>query len=193
MAYSKTERLNKGKSLLVFPSNYTVVDIETTGMSASACEILEISAIRFRDCKRVSHFTTLVKPTYPIPRFITYLTGITNAMVRYAPDIAAAMRQFYDYVSDDLLMGYNVNFDVNFLYDNMMRVFGIPIENDFVDVLRFSRKALSFLESRSQTAVAEYYGLNTKGAHRSLFDCELCNEVYLRLRNEPTLGDVPTL
>ena len=58
------------------------------------------------------------------------------------------------------------------------------LTNDFVDVLRFSRKALPMLPNRRQTTVAAHYGIEIEGAHRAEKDCEICNACYLRLRDE---------
>ena len=44
-------RENKGKSLVENLDNYTVVDIETTGLSSSTSKIIEISAIKVRNKK----------------------------------------------------------------------------------------------------------------------------------------------
>ena len=63
-----------------------------------------------------------------------------------------------------------------------MAALGLPLRNDFVDVLRFSRRYLPFLPDRKQTTVAAWFRLNTEGAHRALRDCELCDAVYRRLR-----------
>ena len=183
-----TERIFKGRSLFIFPENYTVIDIETTGMVPQECEILEISALRCRNDLPVASFSTLIKPEKRIPQFITRLTGISDGMVQNAPDAASALRAFYEFAGRDLLMGYNVHFDVNFLYDHLMKRLSLPLSNDFVDVLRFARKALPFLESRAQTSVAAHYGVCTTGAHRALRDCAICREVYLRLREEPVFS-----
>lgn len=50
------------KSLLAFPENYTVVDIETTGLSRENDSIIELGAIRYRNRKEEARFSTLVKP-----------------------------------------------------------------------------------------------------------------------------------
>lgn len=186
----KTTREFKGKSLLSFPENYTVIDIETSGLSPEASEIIEISAIKYVNFEKVSSFSTLIKPQNRISYFITKLTGITNDMVQCAPDISKAILDFHSYIGKDILMGYNVNFDVNFLYDNLLRCHNIPLTNDFVDVLRFARKALPNLKNRSQTTVAEYYGISAEGAHRAERDCEICNACYLKLKEESVFASV---
>lgn len=174
----------KGKSRMAFPEDYCVVDIETTGLSPETCEIIEIAAVRYRNGKKAAVFSTFVKPVSPIPAFITSMTGINDAAVKDAPDIAEAVLAFCDFVGNDMIMGYNVNFDINFLYDALLRCHGLYLKNDFVDVLRFSRKALPLLPNRRQTTVAAHYGISVTGAHRAVKDCEICNACYLRLRAE---------
>ena len=180
----KITRDKKGKSRLILPRDYCVVDIETTGLSPSDCEIIEISAVRYRGLRREAVYSTLVKPSRSVPRLITELTGITNEMVTDAADIRSAVLGFRDFVGEDIILGYNVSFDINFLYDALMRE-GFALSNDFVDVLRLARRALPEIDRHSQTKVAEYIGIDTSGAHRAEFDCELCNAIYQRVMNSP--------
>ena len=165
-----------------FPADFTVVDIETTGLSSAGAEIIEISALRYRADRFTESFTTLIKPSLPIPYFITSLTGITNAMVKDARDRKGALRDFAAFLKGDVIVGHNVNFDVNFLYDELSRYLGIILSNDFVDVLRLSRKYLPDLPDHKQVTVASYFDLDVTGAHRALKDTEICAENYLRLK-----------
>ena len=181
---AKTSREFKGKSLWAFPDDYTVVDIETNGLFSGVCEIIEISAVKFRANVKTDTFSTLIKPHRKIDWFITKLTGITDEMVKTGADITDALTKFKEFVGDDIILGYNVNFDVNFLYDNLMLYKNQPLTNDFVDVLRFSRKYLTNIENHKQTTVAQYYGISVDGAHRAEADCLICNAVYRRLRSE---------
>lgn len=114
-----TDRVKKScekvrKSVIDFPSTYTVLDIETTGLDPRYCEIIEISAMKYSSGQNIGTFSTLVKPSEPIDEYITSLTGITNDMLKSAPDISETMQKFYNFVGSDLIVGYNVNFDINF-------------------------------------------------------------------------------
>ena len=175
------ERPFKGKSFLCLPRDYTVIDIETNG-TGDGMEPIEIAALRVRDGKRVAGFDQFVRPSRRVDPWITWLTGITDSMVRSAPLPCTVLPAFLDFIGDDLLMGYNVHFDVNCLYDACLTQLGRPLPNSFVDVLRFSRRYLKNLPDRKQTTVAAFFGLNTAGAHRALRDCEICDAVYRRLR-----------
>ncbi|MBR5683135.1 MAG: 3'-5' exonuclease [Ruminococcus sp.] len=174
----------KGKSRIAFPEDYCVVDIETTGLDPAESEIIEIAAVRYRGGEKAEVFSTLIKPEHHISSFITGLTGIDDGMVQDAPCISQAIMDFYEFAGNDMLMGYNVNFDINFLYDNLLRCHGIIFDNDFVDVLRFARKVLPLLPDRKQTTVADHYGISVTGAHRAEKDCEICNACYIHLRDE---------
>ena len=184
-------RSQKGKSLWAFPDDYTVVDIETNGLFSGICEIIEISAIKYRNNKKTDVFSVLIKPSQKIDGFITRLTGITDDMVKDGADIREALIGFRNFVGSDILLGYNVNFDIDFLYDNMLHYLDEPLTNDFVDVLRFSRRALKNIENHKQTTVAAYYGISTDGAHRAETDCLICNAVYTKLKQ--CLTDSPPL
>ncbi|NND13116.1 MAG: endonuclease, partial [Acidimicrobiia bacterium] len=56
---------------------YCVLDLETTGGSATTCEITEIGAVKYRGGEPAGTFQTLVNPGCEIPPTITILTGIT--------------------------------------------------------------------------------------------------------------------
>lgn len=181
---SAEARPHKGNSLILFPEDFVVVDIETTGMSAAYCSIIEISAVRFSGGRHTETFSTLIDPQRRIDPFITHLTGITNVMVKGAPLIDEAIMEFYRFAGKSLIVGYNVNFDVNFLYDALFSCHGIALTNDFVDVLRIARKVLPELSDHKQTTVAEHYGISTKGAHRAETDCLICAAVLSRLKED---------
>ena len=160
----------------------TVVDIETTGLSSYGAEIIEVSALRYRGDKFSAAFSSLIKPSAPIPYFITQLTGITNQMVADARERKEVLRDFAEFLAGDVIIGHNVNFDVNFLYDELSAHLGYTMSNDFVDVLKLSRKYLPDLSDHKQVTVASYFSLDVSGAHRALKDTELCAENYLRIK-----------
>lgn len=148
----KVVRKGKGKSVIDFPSTYTVLDIETTGLDPRYCEIIEISAMKYSSGQNIGTFSTLVKPSEPIDEYITSLTGITNDMLKSAPDISETMQKFYNFVGSDLIVGYNVNFDINFLYDNLLNCRSLILSNSFIDVMRIARKILPGLKNHKQAS-----------------------------------------
>lgn len=178
-------RNNKGQSLLAFPDNYTVFDIETTGLDSKYDEIIEIGALKIRNNKIIDQFSFLIKPSSPIDEFITKLTGITNEMVSDAPNINEILPKFLEFIGDDTLIGHNINFDINFVYDNLINNnYEKGLSNDFIDTLRLGRKILKDLKHHKLKDLAEYYEIDIDGSHRSLKDCEITNEIFKNLKSQ---------
>lgn len=175
---------NKGRNRILFPDDYCVIDIETTGFDSFFDEIIELGAIKVVNNEIVDTFSSFVKPSEPIEDFITELTGITDEMVENAPLIDAVIPQFCDYLGDSILVGHNVNFDVNFIYDNLFSCTKMELKNDFVDTLRFSRRILPELPDHQLSSLVNYYGLTNAGSHRALIDCEHTHYLLQNLKND---------
>jgi DNA polymerase III subunit epsilon len=172
----------KGESVIDFPADYVVLDIETTGLNPSNDEIIELSAIRIIDGVQVDSFSTLIKPINRINKFITDLTGITNQMVADAPDIESALPLFCTFVGDSVVVGHNVNFDINFIYDNLQRCLNKPFSNEFIDLLRIARKNLPDLENHKLKTLSEHFDIDTTDSHRGLKDCTMTNDCFIQCR-----------
>ncbi len=175
-------RPQKGNSLLTFPTDYVVIDIETTGLDPKFDEIIELSALRVHAGEICSRFTSFVKPENEISSFITELTGITNSDVADAPAIGSILPDFLDFIVSDIIVGHNVHFDLNFIYDAAMEHCGRPVSNDIVDTMRIARHVLPQLKHRRLEDVASALGVVPGGAHRALVDCETTHSVLQALR-----------
>lgn len=140
-AAEKTEnvRAAKGRSLLECVSEYTAVDIETTGLNPKYDDIIEIGAVKFRGGKAEESFQSLINPGYKISNEIIRLTGITNQMLSKAKPVYEVLLGFLEFAEDSIIVGHNVNFDISFISNNCMSYFGRPFENDFIDTMRLSR------------------------------------------------------
>ena len=103
-------------------------------------------------------------------------------MARGGAEPEQALRAFRKFAGGDIIVGYNVNFDVNFLYDALYSRLGEIFDNDFVDVLRFARRLLPALSNHRQTTVAGFFGIDVAGAHRAEKDCLICAACLERLR-----------
>lgn len=186
----KTVREFKGKSLLALPEEYCCIDIETTGLSPCSCHIIEFSAVKVRGGVVVDEFTTLVRPPYAIPSFITQLTGISDAMVRGAPRIGEIAESIHDFLGDAVLLGHNVHFDVNFLYDHLAPHSGRHVSNDFVDLMLLSRRVNRDYPDHRLGTLAARAGVRPDGMHRARRDVEVTIRCYERIRNLVARGEV---
>lgn len=178
------DKVEKGKSLLELPENFVVFDLETTGLNPKENEIIEIAALKVNNLRIVDRFNTLIKPNEEITEFITNLTGISNELVKDAPSIKKVIPKFITFVENNILMGHNVNFDIDFISSNLIKIEQEPLKNDFVDTLRLGRIMLKELYQHRLGDLAKFYDINTSGAHRAMKDVEMTYEVYKNLRED---------
>lgn len=179
---NRSHRIYKGHSLLQDVGDYTVVDIETTSLDSFHGEILEISAIKVRNKEDVEHFSELIKTNEELGYFTTNLTGITNEMMlKEGKELEDVLQNFKTFLGNDIIIGHNVNFDINFLYDNMEEHLDTYLSNDYVDTLRIARKVLPNLRHHKLDDLITYFHLTQRNEHRALNDCILTNQVYIKL------------
>lgn len=181
---TRNKRSNKGQSLLLSSQNFVSIDIETTGLSPDYDEIIELGAAKYIGGQLVDTFDSLVKPHFPINDFISSLTGITNEMLSDAEMLDTVLPQYLSFIGGMLVVGHNVNFDINFIYDECERCGLVSFSNDFVDTMRLSRRMYNTLPNHKLDTVAHYFGLSARSAHRSLNDCEIAANCYLKMTED---------
>ena len=175
---------HKGKSLLACVEDYTVIDLETTGLSPSVCEIIECAAVKVRGGEVVESYARLVRPYIAVPAFITGLTGISNLMLRDEADIETVLPEFLDFIGDDIVVGHNVGFDINFLCAAARRMCGDEFANDYIDNMRLSRRLFPQERHHRLMDLEQRFGLHNERAHRALADTVLTQQCYERLKQE---------
>lgn len=159
---------------------YTVIDIETTGNGYKGQKITEISIFVFDGKKIIDEFTTLINPEQNIPPFITNLTGITNAMVRYAPKFHEIAKKVEELTRDTIFVAHNVNFDYNIIKDEFKSL-GFDFKRKKLCTVRLSRKIMPGLQSYSLGNICMSENIPINGRHRAKGDAEATTELFKRL------------
>ncbi len=158
---------------------FVVVDLETTGGSASECAITEIGAVKVCAGEVLGEFQTLVNPGSPIPAFIQVLTGISDSMVAQAPRITSALPAFLDFARGSVLVAHNAGFDITFLKAAAAQTGhpwpGFPV----VDTVTLARQLVGSDEAhnRKLSTLATLFGADTTPDHRALHDARATVDV----------------
>lgn len=119
---------------------FVAIDTETTGLSNSKDEIIEITAIKFERWLPVAKFSTLIKPSKKIPFKITSITGINDEMVADAPAFSQIITSLSEFIGNSNLVGHNLPFDLGFIYSG-----GFDFSQQkrkYYDTLDLARKTL---------------------------------------------------
>lgn len=199
-----TTKRNKGNSLLKFVDEYVALDLETTGLDPSYDEIIEIGAVRVKDNRVVDSFSSLVMPTpYEyldedtgeyvtsyVSDFISELTGITDDMLSTAPSIDVVLPTLLNFVGDSIVIGHNVNFDINFICDTRTKLYGSSFMNDFIDTMRLSRRLFPEERHHRLKDVIKRFHLANKVEHRALGDAIQAHKCYEHLKSHVLINNI---
>jgi len=145
---------------------YTIIDIETTGQSASIGKITEIAIILHDGFQIKDSFATLINPECFIPGFITKLTGIDNEMVRTAPKFYEVARKIVEITQDKVFVAHNVSFDYKFIQEEFKRL-GFDYQRKTMCTVRMGRKYLPGHKSYSLGKICHELGISINGRHRA--------------------------
>ena len=174
-------------------ARWLVLDSETTGLDPTEHRLVELAAVHMRRGAVTDARAMLLDPQRPIPAEASAVHGISDAMVAGRSTLADVATQVCGHVGRvDVLVGYNVPFDLAFL-DAHCPGFaqaraGLPILDPLVIVRtdavgRFWKGA-----GRHRLGnVADRLGLAAPGSlHRARRDATLAGAVLWRL-----LGHLP--
>ena len=150
---------------------FVVVDIETTGGTAADGGITEIGAVKVRGGEVLATLKTFVNPGCTIPRQITMLTGITEAMVSTAPPPDAVLPAFLEFCGDAVLVGHNVRYDLGYLNGALERSGRPRLANRSLDTLALARRLVrDEVPNCRLGTLASRFRLDHRPSHRALDD-----------------------
>ena len=154
-----------------------VFDTETTGIEFGTDRIIEIGAAALENGEEQGGFNALIRlpAGQTLPHFITQLTGITDEQLRdEGVDDRTAAEGFcrlLDGAEQPLLVAYNAQFDLNFLY-YLLRPLGqlsVLQKPRFLDALTVYRDRRNFPHKLCNAI--EAYGLTgVENSHRAVDD-----------------------
>src|SRR5699024_6446316 len=96
-------------------ATYVVYDVETTGLSAVYDRIIELAGVKIKDGEIIDRFERFANPHHPLSQTTIQLTGITDEMVKDAPEIEDVLKDFYEWSKDCIFVAHNASFDIGFL------------------------------------------------------------------------------
>ena len=152
--------------------NFVAFDTETTGLDPSKDELIEIAAVRFRNGEVSERFSTLVRPLQGVPKFIQYLTHIDPQELKDAPDAGSALKEFFAFIGDDILVGHNAPFDIGFVNHHSALGGGDLIQRPVWDTVEISRSYLPFTSDHRLGTLTAHFGIELVNAHRAAADAE---------------------
>jgi len=94
---------------------FAVVDLETTGSLIGVDEIMEVGLVRVEGGKVGEVFSTRLTTSRGIPPWVSRLTGISQADLADAPELAEMGRRIVELLEGAIFVAHDIRFDLPFL------------------------------------------------------------------------------
>ncbi|MFS0782263.1 PolC-type DNA polymerase III [Bacillus sp. 1P06AnD] len=174
IAYNPTHRL-------LDDSTYVVFDVETTGLSAVYDTIIELAAVKVKNGEIIDTFEAFANPHHPLSATTIELTGITDDMVRDAPEIGTVLKRFKEWAEDDILVAHNASFDMGFLNVGYKKIGYERAANPVIDTLELGRFLYPEMKSHRLNTLAKKFDIDLTQHHRAIYDAEATGHLLIKM------------
>jgi len=175
--------------------SFVVFDIETTGLSSSNDNIIEIGAVKIVNGIVTEYFSEFINPRRPIPFKIVELTSITDEMVKDAPEITVILPKFMEFAKGSILVAHNATFDVSFV-KRFCKELNIPFDFGVLDTIPLAKFLYPELNRFKLNVVAKHLGISLINHHRAVDDASATAKILLHSFNilkEMNITDLDSL
>ena len=148
------------------------VDLETTGGAAGFQRVIEVGVVLLDDGRVVDEWSSLLNPGCRIPRAITAITGIDDAMVADAPRFSDLAAEILRRLDGRLFVAHNAGFDYGFLRRELRRI-GVRFGAPRLCTVQLSRALFPQEHCHSLDALIERHALACDARHRALGDARV--------------------
>lgn len=169
---------------LLEDDTYVVFDVETTGLSAVYDTIIELAAVKVVNGEIKERFERFANPHHPLSSTTTELTGITDDMVKDAPEVSEVIRDFKEFIGDSILVAHNASFDMGFFYEASKKANLHDRNYPTIDTLELSRFLYPELRNHRLNTLAKKFDIELTQHHRAIYDTEATAYLFIRLMKD---------
>jgi len=166
-------------------STYTTIDIETTGLSENADQIIELGAIRVVKNEEIDSFQSSIQSIIPIMKRKTEIVGINpDSLQENGKGERQALIDFIRFIKADVLVAHNAPFDMKFLSSACSRNGMAMPTNTVFDTLSFARLVLPDIASYRLDTLASYLGIESEKHLLALDKCHITKLLFDKLKEK---------
>ena len=171
------------KDYNLLQDEYVVFDTETTGFRAGSDTMIEIGAVKVRNGETLDRFSELINPGCKIPKKITEITNITDAMVKGKDNEENVLKRFLEWVGNAPMVAHNAKFDISFLKAAIGKYELGEFNNTVIDTMSLARMLNPEWPNHKLQTLAKKYniGWNEDHHHRADYDAEGTAACYTKM------------
>lgn len=166
--------------------NVIVFDVESTGVDVTEDEIIQIAAIKLnKKGEVVDKFEKFLKNKKPV-KDSYYVHGFSDEMLqRIGEDKEKVLKEFVEYSKDSIIVGHNVQYDINILCSELERSnLGKPKFKTFYDTLDIYRRFYPGNINYKLENLSKVYDTKHKPSHDAMDDIIATGELLVKAINE---------
>lgn len=166
-------------------ATYVVFDIETTGLSQTYDEIIEIAAHKVFQGGIIDTFEVFVNPGCPIPEKIVGITHITDDMVKDALSIEEILPKFMEFCKNSILVAHNATFDVGMIYRDVKRYHMDYEMLPVIDTLNLFRAGYGTeVKTFNLKSLSKYFKVKQEQHHRATDDTRVTALCFIQMLSD---------
>ncbi|QDP40211.1 PolC-type DNA polymerase III [Radiobacillus deserti] len=162
-------------------ATYVVFDVETTGLSAVYDTIIELAAVKVHNGEIIDRFESFANPHHPLSQTTIDLTGITDDMVKDAPEVEEVLKDFHEWMGDGILVAHNASFDMGFLNAGFKKIDIPEAPNPVIDTLELARFLFPNLKNHRLNTLCKHLDIELTQHHRAIYDAEATGYLLWKL------------
>jgi DNA polymerase-3 subunit epsilon len=162
---------------LIEDQTFCFVDIETNGGSPNkGHQVIELGAVKYKNGQIIDKFDSLVYAK-EIPSFIQEVTNISPNMLLNAPRVEKVLKEFKEFLKDDVFVAHDIKFDYNFISQSFEKY----------SLGKLLNRKLCTIDLSKRTIKSDKYGLSTlkeilkidvQNHHRAYYDALTTSKIF---------------
>ncbi len=163
-------------------TTFVVFDTETSGLNPKEAILLSVGALKVSNLSidLSSEFHRFIKPDGEVKASSIEVHGIRpTELSRKGEEAEQVLRDFLEYISGSVLVGFYTRFDVRVVSRYTLKHFGIPLLNYHLDVFELYRRRYS--REASLDEVARELNIPSTARHSALDDSYITALAFLKL------------
>ena len=170
-----------------FLDDFTILDFETANDKP-----IELAAVRYQNWQEVARMQSFVAlPAGEfVPSRISELTGITNSMLRGAPDYKKVLQQFKKLAGESLLIAHNVTYDRRILEKARTELgASAPLVNQWLCTLTVARVLFPQEPCHKLPDLCRSFRITVVGSHRALNDVLMTEQLLRTMHQQSPIAE----
>jgi len=157
-----------------------VFDVETTGLSVSEDEVVELAATRLEHGRPAGHFQVYIANTVPVGETERIHGHSDDFLAAHGRPAQAVLKEFFDFATGALLVGHNVGFDVKMITAHARKLGLCVPALHIADTWSLANRFVQANDYRLET-LASTPGLKATPTHQASADVDATVELLCAL------------